>query len=153
VNYQQPPQIPGINPSAFVTQGMKYYAEDKKSVRLSARWQPNDRFEWNLNLEGYQDTGAPVIALMQNPRPGNSLWTALVDTAPQTNRFQYGVRSEMDYHLTPGVDLVYIAGGGQTGGSANNDSDAGSLPVTRDNGGFQEDHTVWSHYWSHSHEV
>jgi iron complex outermembrane receptor protein len=153
VNYQQPPHIPGINPSVFVTQGMKYYAEDKKSVRLSARWQPNDRFEWNLNLEGYQDTGAPVIALMQNPRPGNSLWTALIDTAPQTNRFQYGVRSEMDYHLIPGVDLVYIAGGGQTGGSANNDSDAGSLAVTDTKAGFQEDHTVWSHYWSHSHEI
>lgn len=153
VNYQQPPQIQGINSSAFVTQGMKYYAEDKKSVRLSTLWKPNDKFEWNLNLEGYQDTGAPVLALMQDPRPGQSVWSALIDTAPQTDRFQYGIRSEMNYHLTPGIDVSYIAGGGQTGGSANNDSDEGALPVTSTQAGFQEDHTVWSHYWSYSHEL
>jgi iron complex outermembrane recepter protein len=155
VNYQAPPtNVPGVNPADFVTSGMKYYAEDKKSARLSARWKPNDKFEWNINLEGYLDTGAPVLALMQNPRPGQSQWSALIDTPPQTDRFQYGIRSQMDYHLTPGIDVTYIAGGGQTGGSANNDSDGGALPVTDTNGaGYQDDRTVWSHYWSYSHEL
>src|SRR4051812_1465301 len=99
-DFQRPPEAPGINPSAFVTQGKKYYAQDQRSARLSALWKPNDNFTWNVNVEGYQDTGAPIIALAQTPRPGEKHWSALIDTAPESDRFSYGVRSTMDYSIT-----------------------------------------------------
>lgn len=155
-DYQQPPNIAGIDKSAFVTSGKKYYAQDQKSVRLSGEWKPNDRFTWNLNGEGYLDTGAPVIDLMQTPRPGQSMWSTLSDTAPETNRYTYGVRSQMDYALTDHIAASYIAGWQRTGGSADSDSDAGSLPPVSDTspqGAFQEDHTVSSQYDAYSHEV
>ncbi|HEY2661756.1 MAG TPA: TonB-dependent receptor plug domain-containing protein, partial [Caulobacteraceae bacterium] len=155
-DYQQPPNVPGVEKSAFVTSGKKYYAQDQKSVRGSALWKPNDRFTWNLNAEGYLDTGAPVIDLMQTPRAGQSMWSTLSDTAPETNRYTYGVRSQMDYALTDKIGVSYIAGYQRTGGSANNDSDAGALPptsATTPGTAFQEDHTVWSQYDAYSHEI
>ena len=156
VNFQQPPNVAGIDRSDFVTQGKKYYAQDQRSARISALWKPNDKFDWNINIEGYQDTGAPVIALMQNPRPGYSLWSALIDTAPQTDRYSYGVRSEMNYHINKDIQLTYIAGAGKVGGSADSDSDGGTLAPTSSTTpvyAFQEDHTVWSHFESYSHEI
>ncbi len=155
-NFQQPPNVPGIVRSAFVTEGKKYYAQDQRSGRFSALWKPNDRFTWNLNVEGYQDTGAPVIDLMQTPRPGQPMWSTLSDTAPQTNRYTFGVRSQMDYALTDKIGVSYIAGAQRTGGSANNDSDAGALPPTGADtpaNAFQEDHTVSSQYDAYSHEI
>ena len=41
VNYQQPPAITGLDRSAFVTTGKKYYANDQKSARLSVEWRPS----------------------------------------------------------------------------------------------------------------
>jgi iron complex outermembrane receptor protein len=87
VDFQRPPEIAGINPSAFVTQGKKYYAQDQRSARVSALWKPSDKLTWNVNVEGYQDTGAPVLALAQTPRAGQKHWSALIDTAPESERF------------------------------------------------------------------
>jgi iron complex outermembrane receptor protein len=154
--YQQPPAIPGIDPSAFVTSGKRYYAQDQKSLRLSSEWKPNDRFTWDLSLEGFFDDGAPVIGLMQTPRPGQALWSTLSDTAPQTDRYNYAVRSEMNYKLTDGILLSYIAGAGRVGGSADSDADMGTLPptsATEPIAGFEENRTTWSHYTAYSHEL
>jgi iron complex outermembrane receptor protein len=157
-DFQRPPEAPGINPSAFVTQGKKYYAQDQRSARLSALWKPTDAFTWNVNVEGYQDTGAPIIALAQTPRAGQKKWSALIDTAPQSDRFSYGVRSTMDYSISDKVGLTYITGWQRVGGSANSDADGGILGVTRPDGsltkgGFGENHTVWSRNDAWSHEV
>ena len=162
VDFQRPPQIAGLNQSAFVTQGKKYYAQDQRSARLSALWKPNDKFTWNVNVEGYQDTGAPIISLAQTPRPGEKKWSALIDTAPESDRFSYGVRSTMDYSITDNVGLTYITGWQRVGGSANSDADAGLLRIdgTTDangflypRGGFGENHTVWSRNDAWSQEV
>ncbi|MBO9560919.1 MAG: TonB-dependent receptor [Caulobacter sp.] len=157
-DFQRPPEAPGINPSAFVTQGKKYYAQDQRSARLSALWQPNDKFTWNVNVEGYQDTGAPIIALAQTPRAGQKKWSALIDTAPESDRFSYGVRSTIDYSINDKVGLTYITGWQRVGGSANSDADAGILGVTQPDGslskgGFGENHTVWSRNDAWSHEI
>jgi iron complex outermembrane receptor protein len=157
VDFQRPPQIAGVSPSAFVTQGKKYYAQDQRSARLSALWKPNDKFTWNVNVEGYQDTGAPVIALAQTPRAGQKKWSALIDTAPESDRFSYGVRSTMDYAINDDVALTYITGWQRVGGSANSDADGGILGVTQrgvlTQGGFGENHTVWSRNDAWSQEV
>jgi iron complex outermembrane receptor protein len=157
VDFQRPPEVAGVNASAFVTQGKKYYAQDQRSARLSALWKPNDKFTWNVNVEGYQDTGAPVIALAQTPRTGQKQWSALIDTAPESDRFSYGVRSTIDYSINDNIGLTYVTGWQRVGGSANSDADGGILGVTRNGaltkGGFGENHTVWSRNDAWSHEV
>ncbi|WP_165189166.1 TonB-dependent receptor [Caulobacter soli] len=158
VDFQRPPTIAGINPSAFVTDGKKYYAQDQRSARLSALWKPNEKFSWNVNVEGYQDTGAPVIALAQNPRAGQKKWSALIDTAPVSDRFSYGVRSTMDYSISDKVGLTYVTGWQRVGGNADSDADGGILGVTQPNGsltqgGFGENNTVWSRNDAWSHEI
>jgi iron complex outermembrane receptor protein len=158
ISYQQAPNIPGINRSAFVTSGKKYDAADQKSARLSARWDLG-RFKWNLNGEWYKDTGSPILSLMQTPRPGQKFWSALVDTAPQTNRYSWGIRSNMTYDVTDHIEAAYIAGFGRVGGTADSDADAGAHPpvenpdgsVDQLNGAYGENNTQYSRYdfWSH----
>jgi iron complex outermembrane receptor protein len=160
IGYQQAPNIPGINRSAFVTGGKKYDAADQKSARLSARWDLG-RFKWNLNGEWYKDTGSPILGLMQNPRPGQKFWSALVDTAPQTNRYSWGIRSNMTYDITDHIEAAYIAGFSRVGGTADSDADAGAHPPFVDttgttvlpNDSFGENNTEYSRYDFWSHEV
>ncbi|MFD1104987.1 TonB-dependent receptor [Sphingobium olei] len=161
-DYQPAPNIPGINRSAFVTSGKKYYAADQQSGRVSMLWQPSDRFSWNLSVEGFLDTGAPVIGLLQTPRPGTKRWSTLSDTAPDTDRYSVAVRSTMNYDITDSVQLSYIAGWSRIGGSTQTDADAGALPPTgqRDAdgndlplGAFGENRTLSSRYDFQSHEI
>ena len=156
VDYQKPPEGAGIDPSAFVTTGKKYDAQDQRSARLSALWKPSDAFSWNLSLEGYQDTGAPTLALLQTPRPGQKRWSALIDTAPEEDRYNLALRSQIDWSLSDDVGLTYIAGASRTGGSANSDGDAGALVPVSDSlpsGAFNENRTVDSRYEFYSNEI
>ncbi|MGF7156322.1 iron complex outermembrane receptor protein [Novosphingobium gossypii] len=161
-DYQPAPDIAGINKSAFVTSGKKYYAADQKSVRGSLLWQPSEKFSWNLSAEGFWDTGAPVIGLLQTPRPGTKRWSTLSDTAPDTDRYSVAVRSTMNYDITDGIQLSYIAGWSRIGGSTQTDADAGALPPTGEVdaagndlplGAFGENRTLSSRYDFQSHEV
>ncbi|WP_285021076.1 TonB-dependent receptor [Novosphingobium sp. fls2-241-R2A-195] len=161
-DYQPAPDIAGINKSAFVTSGKKYYAADQKSLRGSLLWQPSDRFSWNLSAEGFWDTGAPVIGLLQTPRAGTKRWSTLSDTAPDTDRYSAAVRSTMNYDITDGIQLSYIAGWSRIGGSTQTDADAGALPPTGEVdtsgndlplGAFGENRTLSSRYDFQSHEV
>lgn len=161
-DFQPAPDIDGINKSAFVTRGKKYYAADQKSVRGSLLWQPSDKFSWNLSAEGFWDTGAPVIGLLQTPRAGTKRWSTLSDTAPDTDRYSAAVRSTMNYDVTDGIQLSYIAGWSRIGGSTQTDADAGALPPTGEKdaagndlplGAFGENRTLSSRYDFQSHEV
>lgn len=155
-DYQQPPAVAGIAPSAFVTKGKKYYAADQQSGRINILWKPSDKFTWNVGVEGYKDTGAPVTGLMQNPRPGQKMWSILADTAPDENRWSVTVHSTMDYNLSDGIQASYIAGYQKIGGTTQTDSDAGTLPPTSastPSGAFQENRTVSSSYQFQSHEL
>jgi len=161
-DYQAAPDVPGVNPSAFVTSGKKYYAADQQSGRISMLWQPSERFSWNLSGEGFLDNGAPVIGLLQTPRPGTKRWSTLSDTAPDTDRYSVAVRSAMNYDLTDGIQLGYIAGWSRIGGSTQTDADAGALPPTGEVdasgndlplGAFGENRTLSSRYDFQSHEL
>ncbi len=161
IDFQKPPAGLGINQSAFVTGGKKYYAGDQKSARVSALWKPNDRFTWNLSGEYYKDTGSPILSLMQTPRAGQKFWSALIDTAPQQDRYSVGIRSNASYDLTDHIQLAYIAGWSRVGGSGDSDADAGVYPpsintdgsINLPNDQFGENRTVYSRYDFQSHEV
>jgi iron complex outermembrane recepter protein len=154
VDYQTPPVISGIDNHAYVTGGKKYYAQDQKSARLSALVD-FDRFKWNLSGEYYKDTGAPIISLRQTPLPGQKFWSALIDTAPETDRYSWSVRSNMTYDFSDHVEAAYIAGFSRVGGTANSDADGGfQSPIFNGQlagGAFGENHTAYSRYdfWSH----
>ncbi|MDX3885217.1 MULTISPECIES: TonB-dependent receptor [Sphingomonas] len=161
-DFQQAPDVPGINKSAFVSTGKKYYAADQQSGRVSMLWEPSDRFSWNLSAEGFLDNGAPVVGLLQTARPGTKRWSTLSDTAPDTDRYSVAVRSTMNYDVTDGIQVSYIAGWSRIGGSTQVDSDAGALPPTGQVdadgndlylGAFNENRTVWSRYDFQSHEL
>ena len=132
IHYQTPPAIPGVNTSAFVTDGPRYYRKDQRSVRLSAAWKPSDRFRWDLNGEYFRDTGTPILALMEQPRPGQSFWSTLSDTAPYQDRYSYSIRSNMSYDIADGIQIAYIGGWNRVGGPTREDADAGALPPQRD---------------------
>jgi len=158
IDYQQAPNVPGVNRSAYVTSGKKYDAGDQKSFRVSGRWDLG-RFKWNLSGEYYKDTGSPILSLMQTPRPGQKFWSAAVDTAPQTDRYSWGVRSNMTYDFSDHIEAAYIAGFSRVGGTADSDADAGAhLPFSNPDGSlnlpsgaFGENNTEYSRYdfWSH----
>ena len=160
IGYQAAPDVAGVNRSAYVTSGQKYYAGDQKSARLSARWDLG-RFKWNMSGEYYKDTGSPIVSLMQTPRPGEKFWSAQVDTAPQTNRYSWGVRSNMTYDFSDHVEAAYIAGFSRVGGTADSDADAGAHPPFADatgttvypNDSFGENRTAYSRYDFWSQEV
>ena len=161
IDYQQAPNLPGVNPAAFVTSGKKYYAGDQQSARVSALWKPSDRFSWNLSGEYYKDTGSPILSLLQTPRAGQKFWSALVDTAPQQDRHSWSIRSNMTYGITDHIALAYIAGYSRISGGGDSDADAGALPPTLNPDGttnfvqsaFGENQTVNSSYEFYSHEV
>jgi iron complex outermembrane receptor protein len=161
IDYQKAPNLPGVNASAFVSGGKKYYAADQQSARVSALWKPSDSFSWNLSGEYYKDTGSPILSLLQTPRPGQKFWSALVDTAPEQNRHSYSARSNMNYDLTDHIALAYIAGYSKISGGGDSDADAGALPPTLNPDGttnfaqsaFGENRTVWSSYEFYSHEL
>ena len=162
-DFQPAPNVPNVDRSAFITTGKKYYAQDQMSGRISLLWQPSSRFTWNLSAEGFLDKGAPVIALLQTPRPGTQLFSTLSDTAPDTDRYSVAVRSTMDFDVTDDMQVTYIAGFSRLGGSTQADADAGAMPptggfdpVTGNQlflGGFGENRTVRSRYDFTSHEL
>jgi iron complex outermembrane receptor protein len=162
-DFQPAPNVPNVDPAAYITSGKKYYAVDQKSARISALFQPSSKFRWLVSAEGFLDRGAPVIALLQTPRPGTSLYSTLSDTAPDTHRYSWAVRSNATYDLTDHAQVTYIAGFTRIGGSTQTDADAGALPPTGGFdpvsglqlylGGFGENRTVYSKYDFMSHEL
>lgn len=154
------PAFQAINPNQYATDGDKYNAQNQSAARVSALWQPSDAFAWNLSLEYFRDRGTPSMNLMQNPRPGQDFWSALIDTAPYIDRDAYALRSRMDWDINDDLRLSYIAGYSEFEGASTYDQDSGvqvpsnftgSVPGV-DNSQFQEDRTNHSKYKSTSHE-
>ena len=144
-----------INPNQYVTGGDKYNAQNQAAARVSALWQPNEAFSWNLALEYFRDRGTPSMNLMQRPRAGQDFWSALIDTAPYIERDSYALRSRMDWDIDDGLRLSYIAGFGKFEGRSTYDQDSGVLvPACFACGPaqYQEDRTNDSEYESTSHE-
>jgi iron complex outermembrane recepter protein len=155
--FSNPTSPYGLNTSVFVTQGPKYYGEDRKSYRVSAEWVPFDSFTWDLSFENYVDTGVPVVPLMQNPRPGQELWSILAQFQPQNDRTSNDIRSNIDWKISSYLDLTYIYGNSRLGGSENEQDDGGlaipTSPTTPGLGALEDAQTVYSQFDSYSNEL
>ena len=155
--FSQPPNSYGLNTSAFVTGGTHYYAEDRKSYRASALWQPVGNFTWYVTFENYVDTGGPVVQLMQNPRPGQQLWSILAQFQPWNDRTSNNISSNMDWKINDYLDLTYLYGNNRMGGNENEEDDAGLViptsPTTPGLGAVEDATTVDSQFDSYSNEI
>ena len=144
-----------INYNLFVQGGPKYNSQNQTAARISLLVKPSSALTWNISYEKFMDRGTPSMDLMQNPRPGQKLWSALIDTAPYLDRDANTVRSRVDYALNDSINLSYVAGYSRFTGSGTFDQDRGiQVPTSFNTGaGFQEDRTNWSKYINYSHEV
>jgi iron complex outermembrane receptor protein len=149
-----PASFQPIDTNLFVQKGKKYNSQDQSAYRISARWKPSDTFVWDLSYEYFQDRGTPSMNLMQQPREGQKFWSALVDVAPYLDRTSRSVRSHMDWTITDGIELTYVAGYNHYSGQSDFDQDGGvNVPTSfTTNGVYQEDRTNSSTYSSYSHE-
>jgi iron complex outermembrane receptor protein len=149
-----------INANNYVRMGKKYSAQDQSAARLSFLWQPSADLKWNISYEHYIDRGTPSINLLQQQRPGQDFWSALVDTAPSVDRESNSVRSRVDYQINPDIAMAYIAGYSRFNGSSTFDQDGGANPATSfttatssASAGYQANNTVGSKYKNYSHEL
>ena len=147
----------GLDTTAYVTQGTKYYSEDRKSYRLSGLFMPTDWFTWNLSFENYVDQGGPVVPLMQAPRPGEPLWSIQAQFSPYNDRTSNDLRSNMNFKLNDYLDLTYIGGKSRLGGNELEQDDGGlAIPTsatTPGNGPLEAAQTVYSEFDSYSNEL
>ena len=144
-----------IDPNSFVQGGPKYDSQDQSAARLSFVWKPTHDLTWNASYEKFLDRGTPNMNLMQDPRPGESFWSALISVAPSLDRNVNTWRSRVDWNLNDDLTLNYTAGYSDFKGSGNYDQSGGaSLPTSFSSGDtVQEDRTNWSHYKNYSHEL
>ncbi len=143
-----------INYNLFTQGGQKYNAQNQSAARVSFLFKPSNALSWNISYEKFADRGTPSMDLMQVPRAGQSLWSALIDTAPYLKRDVDTVRSRLDYDMG-GMNLAYTAGYSRFTGSSTFDQDRGiNVPTSFNTGGsYQEDRTNWSNYTNYSHEL
>lgn len=144
-----------INPNLFISAGPKYNSQNQTAVRASLLWKLTPDLKWNVSYEKFADRGTPSINLLQTPRAGQKLRSALVDTAPFLQRDAEAIRSRFDYHVNDSVSLSYIAGVAKFKGSSYFDQDGGAnIPTSFNTGaGYQANNTVDSNYFNYSHEV
>ncbi len=155
--FSQPPNSYGLNTTVFVTGGTHYYGEDRKAYRVSAEWAPLDSLTWDLSFENYVDKGGPVAPLMQNPRPGQQLWSILAQFQPWNDRTANNIASNIDWKINSYLELNYIYGNSRLGGSEGEQADGGlaipTSPTTPGNGALENNQTVYSQFDSYSNEL
>jgi iron complex outermembrane receptor protein len=146
-----------LNTSAFIQGGSQYYGEDRKSYRVSSLFQPVDNFSWYVVFENYVDQGTPVVPIMQNPRPGQQLWSILAQFQPYNDRTSNNIASNMDWKINDYLDLTYLYGNNRLGGTENEEDDAGLVIPTSATtpalGAVQDATTVASQFDSYSNEI
>ncbi|MEI9984527.1 MAG: TonB-dependent receptor [Aliidongia sp.] len=155
VNYQEPPNIPGINRDLYVTGGDKYNGQDQKSARISMLFEPTSDFTWNLSYEYFLDRSPPDLFLNQVVAPGQQLYSALVAIPPQQDRSTNTIRSRMDWDINDYLSLTYVSGYQWLNGSEDYNQAGGGVAPTSINtpsAAIQEDRTNYSNYFNTSQE-
>jgi iron complex outermembrane recepter protein len=155
--FSSPPNLYGLNTTAYITTGQKYFSEDRASYRVSGRWVPSSAFSWDLSFENYVDKGIPEPPLMQNPRPGNPLLSILASFPPASELRSNNIRSNISWNISDYLNLTYIAGKSRISHTENAQDDAGiaipTSPSTPGGGALQDAQTVYSQFDSYSNEV
>ncbi|NJO12293.1 MAG: TonB-dependent receptor, partial [Gammaproteobacteria bacterium] len=116
--------------------------------RLTALFAPNAAWTFTGAVDYFSDAGTGNLALMQNPRPGQKRFSALVDTAGFLDQENLAYRLRADFRPTDAFEVSYIGGWAKLTRSNDSDNDAGAIP------GFKQEHrTEGSRFESYSHEL
>jgi iron complex outermembrane receptor protein len=155
VDYQKPPAIPGVDLNTFVTTGPKYNSQDQKALRLSAVFQPSTDLRTDLSFETFRDDGTPSMNLNQQTRPGQDLWSALIQIRPYLHRKVDTLRTRTDWSINKDMDLAFMAGTQRTDGAMQFDARGGyTVPTSATTGGVLRNTRInYEHYTNSSAEV
>jgi len=136
-----------FQPRSAAAGSRKYGAGDQLSARLTALFEPSAAWTVTGAVDYFKDDGTGNIALMQNPRPGQKRFSALVDTAGFLDQENLAYRLRTDFRPSDAIELSYIGGWAELERSNASDNDAGVIP------GFKQEHrTEFSKFESYSHE-
>ena len=147
----------------------EYGAANRHAYRMSALWQPNDRFDWRVTYEVGQDSN-PGWAMAPNCEENQDLCQfnggSIDYIDPNVPGFmdmrQTTVRSHMTFALTDMIDVVYNAGWANQQREQRWDGDMGWRPLPGPTTGFLNRNQPWpslflataeSEYKSWSHEL
>lgn len=126
----------------------RYMAQDQAAARATLLWQPNAVLSVTGAAEYYRDNGSGNVGLMQQPRPGQDTYSALIDTPGVLDQKNVSYRGRVDWHINEWMDFTYLGAWSKLTRQNANDFDGGSGP------GFKQEHrTEWSRFESFSHEL
>jgi iron complex outermembrane receptor protein len=138
-----------FQPRSNVMSGAReYMAGDQLGARATLSWRPNADFDALGAVEYYRDNGTGNVALMQRPRSGQDLYSALIDTPGALDQSNITYRTRLNYRPNDTMELSYIGSASQLKRKNASDNDAGVLP------GFKQEHrTEWSKFDNYTHEL
>ncbi|MES2259701.1 MAG: TonB-dependent receptor [Pseudomonadota bacterium] len=126
----------------------KYMAGDQAGARATLLLAPNSDLDATLAVEYYRDQGTGNIVLNPTPRPGQPLYSALVDTPGSLDQNNITYRGRVNYRLNDALETTYIGSWSRLKRTNANDNDAGLNP------GFKQEHrTEWSQFDNYTHEL
>lgn len=169
--YQGPDGIPDMDQrrNRPVDKSDYYGNADRWAARLSARWQPTDRFDWRVSVETAEDNAAgwPIAPNCEvNPAlcqyNGGGIDYVDPNIPGLLDMTNDAVRSNLSFNLTDYVDLVYNFGQARQQRRQEWDADMGWRAVPGPNTGWLNRYQPWpslylataeSDYKSWTHEL
>jgi iron complex outermembrane receptor protein len=138
-----------FQPRSNVMPGAReYMAGDQMGARATISWRPTASFDALAAVEYFRDNGTGNVTLMQHPRAGQPLYSALIDTPGALDQNNITYRTRLNYRPSDLMELTYIGSASRLKRTNASDNDAGVLP------GFKQEHrTEWSKFDNYTHEV
>ena len=126
----------------------KYGAGDQMGVRASLLWKFTPQLRGTFIADYFLDQGAGNVYLAAEPKRGEKLRSALIDTPGTLDQSILTYKGKLNYKPTDALDFTYLGSWSRYKRQNSNDSDAGLFP------GFKsENRTDWAQFDSYSHEL
>ena len=126
----------------------KYGAGDQMGVRASLLWKFTPQLRGTFIADYFLDQGAGNVYLAAEPKGGEKLRSALIDTPGTLDQSILTYKGKLNYKPTEALDFTYLGSWSRYKRQNSNDSDAGLFP------GFKsENRTDWAQFDSYSHEL
>ncbi len=126
----------------------KYGAGNQEGVRASLLWKFTPDLKATFIADYYSDTGAGNIYLSAEPKPGQQLRAALIDTPGVLDQSIITYKGKVQWHPVDGIETQYLGAWSRLKRTNASDADAGFFP------GFKaENRTEWSQFDSLSNEL
>ncbi|MES2076001.1 MAG: TonB-dependent receptor [Pseudomonadota bacterium] len=126
----------------------KYGANDQMGVRASLLWKITPELRGTFIADYFHDQGAGNVYLAAEPKAGQELRSALIDTPGMLDQSIMTYKGKLNYKPTESLDLTYLGSWSRYQRTNANDADAGVFP------GFKsENRTEWAKFDSYSHEL